>query len=128
MSPAAGAPDQLFDTNILIDHLNGVKQATREIKAHPGAAISIVTWIEVMTGAATPDEETILRTFLATFPCLPITAAVAERAAENRRVRRIKLPDAIILATAETAHRQLVTRNIRDFPKNLHGVRVPYQI
>src|SRR5271167_2816434 len=104
------AMPELFDTNILIDHLNGVAKATRELRRSADPAISMITWIEVMTGAATPDEEAILRAFLANFACLPVTPAVADRAAANRRQKRIKLPDAIILATAETANRQLVTR------------------
>jgi predicted nucleic acid-binding protein len=119
---------ELFDTNILIDHLNGVKRAAQEIKRSSDAAISIITWIEVMTGATSPGDEAVLRSFLANFQCLPVTSAVAERAAENRRQRLIKLPDAIILATAETAKRELVTRNVRDFPKGTAGVRLPYQI
>ena len=41
----------LFDTNILIDHLNGIAKATREIKRSGDPAISMITWIEVMTGA-----------------------------------------------------------------------------
>jgi hypothetical protein len=106
---------ELFDTNILIDHLNGVGQATRELKRSEDPAISVITWIEVLTGAATPEEEAV-------------TPAVAERAAANRRQRKIKLPDAIILATAETAGRQLVTRNVKDFPAGTAGVRVPYRI
>lgn len=118
----------LFDTNILIDHLNGVAKATRELRRSADAAISTVTWIEVMTGAETPDEETILRAFLANFKILPLTQAVAERAASNRRQMRIKLPDAIILATAEAANRTLVTRNLKDFPAGSTGVRVPYRI
>ena len=118
----------LFDTNILIDHLNGIAQATQEIKASSDPAVSVITWIEVMTGAADPSQEAILRAFLANFECLPVTNAVAERAAKNRRVRRIKLPDAIILATAEVAGRQLVTRNVWDFPAAMGGVRVPYRI
>jgi len=118
----------LFDTNILIDHLNGIRKATREIKGSADPAISVITWIEVLTGAATPEEEAVLRAFLTNFECLPVTSALAERAAENRRVRRIKLPDAIILATAETAGRELVTRNVKDFPAVTAGVRVPYQI
>jgi predicted nucleic acid-binding protein len=118
----------LFDTNILIDHLNGIKKATKEIRASADPAISVITWIEVMTGAANPAQETILRAFLTNFECLPVTNAVADRAAVNRRARRIKLPDAIILATAEVAGRTLVTRNVRDFPAGTSGVRVPYQI
>lgn len=118
----------LLDTNILIDHLNGIAKATREIQHSHNPAISIITWIEVMTGATGSEEETILKTFLANFACLPITNTVAERAALNRREKRIKMPDAIILATAEIAGRQLVTRNVKDFPAGTNGVRIPYKI
>ena len=41
---------ELFDTNILIDHLNGVTKATREITRSKNPAIGVITWIEVMTG------------------------------------------------------------------------------
>jgi predicted nucleic acid-binding protein len=119
---------ELFDTNILIDHLNGVAKATREIRRSHDPAISVITWIEVMTGAASPDEEAILRAFLLNFQYLEITREVAERAAVIRRQKRIKMPDAIILATAEVAGRQLVTRNVKDFPAGIRGVRVPYKI
>lgn len=127
MREAAGR-SELFDTNILVDHLNGVAKATRELRRSSHPAISVITWMEVMTGAATPEEETVLRSFLANFENLPVTSAVAERAAVNRRERRIKLPDAIILATAELAGRQLVTRNVRDFPVGTVEVRVPYKV
>jgi hypothetical protein len=119
---------ELFDTNILIDHLNGMSKATREITRSKDAAISVITWIEVMTGAASPNEEAILRAFLSNFQCLEITREVAERAAVIRRQKRIKMPDAIILATAEAAGRQLVTRNVKDFSAGIPGVRVPYKI
>ena len=122
------APSCLFDTNILIDHLNGITKATREIQRSDDRAISIITWVEVMTGAASPDEEAILRAFLANFLCLEITGAVAERAAVIRRQKRLKMPDAIILATAEVGKRVLVTRNVKDFPARGGGVRVPYKV
>jgi hypothetical protein len=119
---------ELFDTNILIDHLNGVAKATREIRRSHDPAISVITWIEVMTGAASPSEEAILRAFLSNFQYLAMTREVAERAAVIRRQKRIKMPDAIILATAEAAGRVLVTRNVKDFPAGARGVRVPYKI
>ena len=118
----------LFDTNILIDHLNGIAEATRELKRGGDPAISMITWIEVMTGASSPAEEAVLRSFLLNFECLPVSSAVAERAAGVRRERKIKMPDAIILATAEVAGRELVTRNVRDFPAGMRGVRVPYEV
>ena len=123
-----GTVSPLFDTNILIDHLNGIKKATKELQRSDDLAISVITWIEVMAGAENKAQEAIVRAFLTNFECLPVTNAVAERAAVNRRVRRIKLPDAIVLATAEAAGRTLVTRNVRDFPAGMGGVRVPYQI
>ena len=123
-----GAVSELFDTNILIDHLNGIAKATRELKRSSGPAISMITWIEVMTGASSAAEEMVLRSFLLNFECLPVSSAVAERAAQVRRQMKIKMPDAIILATAEVAGRELVTRNVKDFPGGMRGVRVPYKV
>ena len=123
-----GVVSELFDTNILIDHLNGVSKATREITRSKDAAISVITWIEVMTGAASAQEEAILRAFLANFQYLEMTREVAERAAAIRRQKRLKMPDAIILATAELGGRELVTRNVKNFPVGMRGVRVPYKI
>jgi len=77
-------------------------------------------------GASAQDEDTILRAFLLNFEYLP-TTAVADRAAVIRREKRLKMPDAIILATTEVAERMLVTRNVRDFPNGMRGVRVPLQ-
>lgn len=119
---------ELFDTNILIDHLNGIARATRELKRSSHPAISAITWIEVMTGASSSAEETVLRSFLLNFECLPVSSAVAERAAVVRRQMKIKMPDAIILATAEVSGRTLVTRNVKDFPSGMRGVKVPYKV
>jgi predicted nucleic acid-binding protein len=118
----------LYDTNILIDHLNGIAKATRELQRTSDPAISMITWIEVMTGASSPEEEAVLRSFLLNFECLPVSSAVAERAAAVRRQMRIKMPDAIILATAEVSGRVLVTRNVKDFPSGMPGVKVPYRV
>ena len=117
----------LFDTNILIDHLSGVDRAGAELRRYQDRAISIITWMEVMAGSNSEDESRI-RAFLSAFRCLPVTTEVAERSFAVRRQRKLKLPDAIILATAETADRLLITRNTRDFPADDPGIRVPYQL
>ncbi len=103
--------------------------ATRqEIGASLDAAISVITGMEVMTGPSGQEEEGILRAFLLNFECVPITVAVADRAAVIRREKRIKMPDAIILATAEVAGWKLVTRNVKYFPVGMRGVKVPYKV
>jgi predicted nucleic acid-binding protein len=62
------------------------------------------------------------------FQVLPITPAVAERAALLKRSHRLKLPDAVIWATALENGCVLVTRNAKDFPVKDASVRVPYKI
>ena len=53
----------IFDTNILIDALNGHPDAEELLKEAEEGSISIVTWIEVMAGAR-PDDVASIRTFL----------------------------------------------------------------
>ncbi|MER8370394.1 hypothetical protein NKH70_31295 [Mesorhizobium sp. M0991] len=53
---------------------------------------------------------------------------MANRAVALRRAHRIKLPDAVIWATAQTAGRLLVTRNTKDLPPDDPGIRQPYTL
>ena len=118
----------LFDTNILIDYLNGVAEAKAVIEDPPDPAISLITWMETLAGAQDEEEDRIIRGFLNRFDLLHIGPDVAERAVEKRRRYHIRLPDAIIWATAEIHGMVLVTRNTRDFPADLPGIHVPYRL
>ena len=115
----------LLDTNILIDYLNAVPQARAELKRYRDKAISIVTWMEVMIGADA-ELEADTRSFLSTFDVVTIDEQVAERAVGLRRSHRVRLPDAVIWATAQTRGMLLVTRNTKDFPADDPGIRAPY--
>lgn len=117
----------LFDTNILIDYLNAVPEAKAEFDRFPNKAISVITWMEVMVGA-TSKTAGATKAFLSGFVIFPITEEVAQRAVEIRQAQRIKLPDAIVWATARVNNRLLVTRNTKDFSANEPGVRVPYHL
>ena len=114
----------LFDTNILIDYLNGIVQARDELAFYEEKAISIITWMEVMAGARGEVLEST-RAFLRRFTLIELTDTVANVAVELRRSRRIKLPDAIIEASASRHHMLLVTRNTKDFPVGSPSVRIP---
>jgi predicted nucleic acid-binding protein len=117
----------LLDTNILIDYLKGIDQAKVEIGRYDDAAISVITWMEVMIGAANEQIQDC-RDFLARFTLIGMDEAVAEAAVSLRRQHRIKLPDAIVWASARSQGRLLVTRNTRDFPTDDPGVRAPYTL
>lgn len=118
----------VVDTCILVDHLRNVEDATRLLADAGAAGISAMTWMEVLVGARDEGEERTLRAFLALFEVLPIDDAVAEEAVRLRRGQHLKMPDAIILATARVHGRTLATRNTRDFPERTSGVMVPYRL
>ncbi len=117
----------LFDTNILIDYLNGVAAAKAEIARYQRPAISVISWIEVLAGIR-PGVEAETRKFLASFERIEITEKIADRTVALRRAAKMRGPDAIILATARVENLVLVTRNTKDFPADAPGIRVPYRI
>lgn len=118
----------LFDSTIVIDHLNGVPEATALFRERRGAAISIITWIEAAAGLSTGDADASARAFLDTLKIIPLSREVARETVEIRRAKRLKLPDAIILASAKVAHLDLLTRNTKDFPEGERGIEIPYRL
>jgi len=121
-----------FDTNIIIDTLRGIPQAREELEraVQRGGRlwISRAVWIEVLSKG---EGEGLRRaeTLLSGFGVDEIDAEIGARAAALRRERQeLKAMDAIILATAQTRGRVLVTRNTKDFPARMPGIRVPYTL
>lgn len=117
----------LFDTNILIDYLNGVDAARAELARYGRPAISVISWIEVLVGAK-PAVEAATRGFLGGFERVELSSAIADRAVALRRETRLRIPDAIILATAREHSLLLVTRNSKDYPSHEPGIRLPYRL
>ncbi len=113
------------DTNILIDYLNGHDAARIELKLYSEVFISVVTWMEVLSGT---NDDPMLRAFLGSFTLVPLQAEIAELAVLLRKQRRLKLPDAIVLATAHARQLILVTRNTKDFSASAPDIRVPYSL
>ena len=115
-----------FDSNILIDALNGFEAAFAELERVTETWISRITYIEVMSGIDDAARDRTIA-FLSAFRIDELNLDIADRAAELRKERRsLKLPDAVILATAQVRGRILVTRNTKDFPARMPGIRVPY--
>jgi predicted nucleic acid-binding protein len=118
----------LFDTNIIIDALNGHAPARQEIKAYPDAAISVVSYVEVMAGTF-PQNEEAARALLLGFKVVDADVDIADYAITLRQERGLSLTDALIVATAQATGRTLITRDKKlenefDDPP----VRVPYGI
>ena len=118
----------VFDTNILVDYLKGVRAAKEELDRYRVRQISIITFIEVMVGAKNAAEESAIRGFLATFEVLELSAEIAQEAISIRRELRLKIPDAIVYATARTQGCILVSRNSKELKQDWPDIRIPYRI
>ena len=117
----------LFDTNILIDLFSGRSEAKLAIETWPPQnAISLITWMELMVGAKKYHQESRTRVALGAFNVIGVSQDIAERSVSIRQEYGMKLPDAIILATAQIHRLTLVTRNTKDFAE-IPGVITPYQ-
>lgn len=121
-----------FDSAIVIDLLRGVEQARAEFERARDHRIqpwiSRVVWLEVMSRCAGPNLHVTER-FLAGFGIDELDAEISDRAASLRRERPdLATSDAIMFATAQIRGRIFVTRNTKDFPANMPGIRVPYTL
>lgn len=120
--------EAVFDSNILIDALRDVTRAQSELLRYSQRFISRMTWIEVMVGAL-PDDGARADAYLDHFRVIEVTEEIARQAAVLRsQRRRLKALDAVILATAQVTGRVLVTRNTKDFPAEMPGIRIPYAL
>ena len=83
--------------------------------------------MEVIVGAlgelAEPTEQ-----FLRRFECIALDETIASEAVQLRQAHKIKLPDAIIWASARVNGYLLVSRNVKDFSPDSIGVRLPYTL
>ena len=106
----------LLDSNIAI-YLSKKTLSITDV-AQPGDTVyvSLVTYMEVVGYTFSDDaEERFTADLFNTLQRLPVTQSVANRVVIYRKLRKIKLPDAIILATAREYGCKLITRNVGDF-------------
>ena len=119
--------DPFFDSNIIIDWLNRKPQAKAELSRYSRHRISRIAWTEVLAGEPLENRNSV-RELIAPFEVVEIDARIATAAADIRHRTRMKLLDAYVLATAQVNGAILITRNTKDFPGNMPGIRIPYTL
>ncbi|MBA2665657.1 MAG: PIN domain-containing protein [Trueperaceae bacterium] len=117
----------VVDTNVLIDYLQGRDEAARELERYRVVEVSAVSAAELWAGATTEKRENVVESLLATCVVVPVDDVVAREAGWLRRTRRVRLPDAIVWATARVRGYLLVTRD-EGFPADAPEVRHPYRL
>ncbi len=111
---------KIIDTDIFIDLLRAVKDAEKFFSnLDEEIAFSAITEGELISGRECDNakqREDILH-FLAQFGKIPVDNPLIQIAGDIRREFGVKLPDAIIAASALTTGAVLITRNLSDFKK-----------
>jgi predicted nucleic acid-binding protein len=107
-----GVAEVVLDTDVLVDHLQGTRTLGSEFA---GSRYSSITRAELFS--AKKADEAVIDRLLAQFEEIPVDQRVAEEAGRIRRITGLRLPDALIAATAIRIKRPLFTRNVRDFKK-----------
>ncbi|WP_162847190.1 type II toxin-antitoxin system VapC family toxin [Mucilaginibacter gracilis] len=109
----------IFDTNILIYLSKYLLDPDRILSKQAKDSVSIITKIETLGfNFQKADEHKLLSDLCNELIVIPLSDQIAEETIKLRKGNRIKLPDAIIYATALTQGLPLLTNNIADF-KNL---------
>jgi predicted nucleic acid-binding protein len=118
------------DSNAVINFLNGVAGADRLIDMLDNTEryISVITRMELLSfPRLTPEVEQNTLRFLADCNIVPLNQKVEETAIMLRRENRLKLPDAIIAATAFVLEATLITNDenlLRLNGRGLHAVKL----
>ena len=114
--------DYLIDSNSLLDYLalslpDSGHVFMRELIAS-SFNVSVISRIELLGHVSATQN---LYDFLDLAVTFPLSEDVADRTIAIRKLKKIKLPDAIIAATALVHNLIIITRNISDF-KNIEGL------
>jgi predicted nucleic acid-binding protein len=109
--------DLLVDTDVFVDHLRGAS----ELKVGRNRLhYSVITRAELFAGNSASD---LAARLLGPLREIAVDRAIAERAGRIRRETGIRLPDALIAASALERGLILTTRNRRGFER-VPGLRL----
>lgn len=119
--------EYLMDSNVIIDYLDdklpdtGMNFISNVVNRVPN--ISVISQIEVLRYNAPVHASRILSDFMGISSVYPLDDDIVPLTIKICKHHKIKLPDAIIAATAIFHNFALLTRNTDDF-KNISSLRL----
>jgi len=119
--------DPFFDTGVVADWLLGHDKAANELLRYRKHRISRIVWTALLAREPVHQRSRLVQ-LLAPFEIVEVDARIAAAAADLCNRSPMSLMDALILATAQVNGAILITRNTKDFPANMPGIRVPYTL
>lgn len=116
-----------LDTNILIAYFGGDPAIKTALERFAGLKLPAAAYVEFMTGLETPNEKEVFGNIIASlFEIVQTDMDICHEAADLRRKMRLKLPDALIYATARVGGGTLITRD-KNFDAQAKDIYVPVE-
>jgi predicted nucleic acid-binding protein len=113
----------LLDTNFVINYFKGI--FSDDADKFTDSVINDLTYVSVITRmellswqSLKPKDEEVIKEFIFDSTVFSLEENIITKTILLRRTNKIKLPDAIIAATAIVHNLQLITHNLKDF-KNI---------
>ncbi len=106
----------LLDSNVRFDASKGIVSEQDIVNDYDFLYTSIISYVETQGYNFTDNEEKeIVEKILSSVEIVNINKEIADLAIDYRKHKKIKLPDALILATARYLNADLLTSDISDF-------------
>jgi len=119
----------ITDSNVAIDFLSGklpksgMEFMNTVVNSFP--VLSVITKIEMLGYNASDNDAALLSDFIKTSIVLELSNEIVNKTIAIRKKHKIKIPDAIIAATALVYDLTLITHNTNDFsPITRNGLRI----
>jgi len=106
----------LIDSNVIIDASKGLISIQKIVNEYNNLYTSIISYVETLGYNFADDEEKdIIIQILNNVQIVDLNKKIADIAIDYRKQKKIKLPDAFVLATAKSINADLITSDIKDF-------------
>lgn len=108
--------EALLDSNIFIYLSQKILSFDKVFGQHQKFNTSIISYMEVMGFSfSNIDEKELLEAMFDNMSIKNIDKDIVNKVITIRQNKKIKLPDAIVYATASVNNMDLITRNVEDF-------------
>ncbi len=115
----------LLDSNVIIEASKNIVALTEIVEKYDYLFTSIICYIEVLGFNFKSEQERVaIEKILNIISIIGIDKEIADLTIEFRKIKKVKLPDALIIATAEKLEADLVTSNTADFKNLTNNIRL----
>jgi hypothetical protein len=115
----------LLDSNVIVDASKGIISPQDIINGYDFLYASVINYVETLGYKfADNEEKVIIEQIFNIIEIVELNKEIADIAIEYRKKKKIKLPDALVLATAKYINADLLTSDIADFQNIDKSVKI----